>query len=472
MTDINMETSEAVDNDVNSKACLGTTEDRNFLASMVHRFARDDLKSDGDGVEAAIRMCVHTVPAWKRWVYAILTCGLWVFMRPPDDTGVLILTKKGRMITYGKKQQADPNSVGGFLFQTLLMFFALALVITLIGAAQGSGAEIFALMDEVNYQRACWTTLSIAALLLVLYLYSHRPRLDCGSSYRQHFAVSDLCAAVYAREDYGGFCGRRKRGELKLAFTKYYPDEVSLATGLPPTAPNANCIGPVAALPVAMAGESASVLQEKSRSAQEQARGGGPKLLLGSRTATLLGILGTLGALYEYLSMLSYAVHLTPICTTKRKGCSWKVENTKFHGKKSFAEGTLAPSNPEDAGCMEGRHFCDFYWRHTDFCSPDQAEYQQASAAVECEQLPVLFALLEEVPLYSSAIESIDVKYVTHTSGVVPTVSSPRYFRGGDSVVPKGMELKRIGSAHSEVNGLLSKHLPIDFKQDRADAGV
>ncbi|CAE7455343.1 unnamed protein product [Symbiodinium natans] len=60
MTDINMETSEAVDNDVNSKACLGTTEDRNFLASMVHRFARDDLKSDGDGVEAAIRMCVHT----------------------------------------------------------------------------------------------------------------------------------------------------------------------------------------------------------------------------------------------------------------------------------------------------------------------------------------------------------------------------------------------------------------------------
>ena len=36
---------------------------RTFLASMVHRFARDDLKSDGDGVEAAIRMHIHTAAA-------------------------------------------------------------------------------------------------------------------------------------------------------------------------------------------------------------------------------------------------------------------------------------------------------------------------------------------------------------------------------------------------------------------------
>ncbi|OLP81812.1 hypothetical protein AK812_SmicGene37599 [Symbiodinium microadriaticum] len=436
MTDADMETPEDFDEE-RSKACLGTLEDRAFLASMVHRFARDDLKSDGDGVEAAIRMHIHTVAVWKKWVYAILTCGAWVFLRPPDDTGVLILTKKGRLITYGKKQQADPNSVGGFLFQALMLFFALALAITLIGAAQGSGAEIFSLMDEVNYQMACWITLIIAALLFALYLFSHRPRLDCGSSYRQHFAVSDLCAAVYAREDYGGFCGRRKRGELKLEFTKYYPDEVS---------------------------DSASVLQEKSRAAEEQAKGGGPKHLLGSRTATLLGVLGTLGALYEYLAMLNFSVHLTPVCTTKRKGCSWKVDNDQFYGKKAYAEGALVPSDPESANCVDGQRFCDYYWRHSDYCSPDQAEYQQASAAVECEQLPTLFNLLKEVPLYASVAKSKDVKYVTPDSGIIPTVSSPRFFRGGDSVIPKGMELRKVGSL-TEVNALLAKHLPIDFEQ-------
>lgn len=34
----------------------------------------------------------------------------------------------------------------------------------------------------------------------------------------------------------------------------------------------------------------------------------------GPRTATFLAVLGTLGALYEYLAMLNYSVHLTPVC--------------------------------------------------------------------------------------------------------------------------------------------------------------
>ncbi|CAE7678855.1 unnamed protein product [Symbiodinium pilosum] len=79
-TDIDIETNEEFDAE-RMKACLGTMEDRTFLAGMLHRFARDDLKSDGDAVEAAIRMHIHTVPLWKKWVYAILTCGVWVFLR-------------------------------------------------------------------------------------------------------------------------------------------------------------------------------------------------------------------------------------------------------------------------------------------------------------------------------------------------------------------------------------------------------
>lgn len=128
---------------------------------------------------------------------------------------------------------------------------------------------------------------------------------DCGSSYRQHFAVTDLCAAIYAREDQGGCCARRKSGKMKLSFTKYFPaaqrayfdpfratregetgrkraseagseDEVSLATGLPNSAPNANSVGPCSVLPSAMAGDSAALLQEKSHQAEEKARKGLP----------------------------------------------------------------------------------------------------------------------------------------------------------------------------------------------------
>ena len=35
---------------------------------MVHRFARDDLKSDGDGVEAAIRMHIHTAAGLQKGI--------------------------------------------------------------------------------------------------------------------------------------------------------------------------------------------------------------------------------------------------------------------------------------------------------------------------------------------------------------------------------------------------------------------
>ena len=78
---------------------------------------------------------------------------------------------------------------------------------------------------------------------------------------------------------------------------------------------------------------------------------------------SLSKVLGTLGALYEYLAMLNFSVHLTPVCTctpqllvmrcrlaatefarraptrTKRKGCSWKVDNDQHPGLKE----TLCP---------------------------------------------------------------------------------------------------------------------------------
>ena len=46
---------------------------RSYLASMVRRFARDDLADEGDGVQAAIRMHIQTVAMWKKWLYCVLT---------------------------------------------------------------------------------------------------------------------------------------------------------------------------------------------------------------------------------------------------------------------------------------------------------------------------------------------------------------------------------------------------------------
>lgn len=468
LKDLDLDSGE--EDQVEVPGCLGTKEDRTYLAGMLRRFARDDLADRGDGVEAAVRMHVQTVPMWKKWLYCFATCGLWIFLRPHDDTGVLILTKKGRVITYGKSQQAHPNSVGGFLFKTLLIALVFCLAVTLFNISlQGSGVQVLYWMDQIDFRSACIVTGVVALLLLALYLYSNRPRPDCGSSYRQHFAVNDLCAAVYAREDVGGCCARRKSDKLKLCFTKFYPDEVSFATGLPPSAPNANTVGPVAALPSAMAGDSAAILQEKSRNAEEQIRQSGGASAIGQRTATFLAILSTLAALYDYLSMLNYSVHLTPVCLFKVKGCSWKIPNSKFHGKKSRIEGALLPWDPAAANCDSDNNFCDFYLQPSDFCSPENREYVKESVTLTCEKLPSFFESLKPEHLFEGGISKQDVKYVVQKGFDVEGVPTPRNPFGGNVHIMTGLVLKRIGSHGSYANAQLAKRLKIDFKQVQAE---
>lgn len=77
---------------------------------------------------------------------------------------------------------------------------------------------------------------------------------------------------------------KAKRSEkgLRRLVPSRAEDEVSLATGLPNSAPNANSVGPCSVLPSAMAGDSAALLQEKSHQAEEKARKG-----LGSRGRAL-----------------------------------------------------------------------------------------------------------------------------------------------------------------------------------------
>eukprot|EP00913_Durusdinium_trenchii_P002210 g2042.t1 len=69
----------------NVEGCLGTKEDRAYLGAMVKRFAKDDLADAGDGVQAAVRMHIQTVSQWKKWIYCIFTCGLWIFFRSSPD---------------------------------------------------------------------------------------------------------------------------------------------------------------------------------------------------------------------------------------------------------------------------------------------------------------------------------------------------------------------------------------------------
>eukprot|EP00434_Breviolum_minutum_P020828 symbB.v1.2.018374.t1/scaffold1462.1/size117239/7 len=448
------------------EGCLGTKADRTFLAGMLRRFARDDLADKGDGVEAAVRMHIQTVPMWKKWVYCLATCGLWMLFRPHDDTGVLILTKKGRVITYGKSQQAHPNSVGGFLFKTLMIALVLCIAVTLFSIGlQGSGLEVFYWMDQIDFRSACIVTGVVGGLLLILYFYSNRPRPDCGSSYRQHFAVKDLCAAVYARED--GL--RRKSGKLKLSFTKFFPDEVSFATGLPPGAPNANTVGPCLVLPSAMAGDSAAILQEQSHKAEEQIRNSGGASAIGQRTATFLALLGTLGALYDYLSMLNYSVHLTPVCLFKVKGCSWKVQNSKFRGKKRRIEGALIPWDPQAANCDSDNNFCDFYLQPSDFCSPENREYVKEALTLTCEKLPTFLDSLRPEHLFDAGISTQDVKYVVQDAFDIEAMPTPRNPFGGRVHIMQGLVLKRIGDRSSWANTQLAKRQLINFDQVQAE---
>ncbi|CAJ1393535.1 unnamed protein product [Effrenium voratum] len=453
-----------------AEGCLGTAEDRVYLAGMLKRFARDDLADDGDAVEAAIRMHISTVSMVKKWFYCILTCGCWIFFRPHDDTGVLILTKKGRVITYGKRQQADPTSVGGFLFKILLIALVICFGVMVFSLTiAGSGMEGLFWLDSIDFRTVGFVTLTVALVLLLLYLYSHRPRPDCGTSYRQHFAVNDLCAGVYAREDYGGCCGRRKSGRLKLAFTKFFPDEVSLARDLPRSAPNCNAVGPCAALPTAMAGDSAAVLQEQSRQAEEKIKHGGGATGIGHKTATFLAVLGTLGALYEYLAMLNHSVSLTPSCMFKVKGCSWKVDNTAFLGKIARVEGTLLPSDPLAANCDPNNNYCDHFWQSSSFCSPELGSYVKAMVALPCEELPVLFDILKPEHVFAHGVASQDVKYVVQDGAMVMAIPTPRNPMGGRYHVKPGLVLKSIGASDSETNALLAQRGAVDFDQVMAE---
>eukprot|EP00913_Durusdinium_trenchii_P013050 g12250.t1 len=280
----------------------------------------------------------------------------------------------------------------------------------------------------------------VAVVLLLLYFYSHRPRPDCGSSYRQHFAVNDLCAAVYARQELSAARSNMCRG---------------LATGLPPDAPNCNTVGPCMALPVAMAGDSAAVLQEKSHQAEEQIRQSGGASAIGqrrlrgvcggswlelfgneelriaicpyfTRTATFLAVLGTLGALYEYLSMFDYSVHLTPVCLFKAKGCSWKVENNAYNGKRNRIQGTLLPSDPIKANCDADNNYCDHYWQASDFCSVEKREYVRESLTLPCDGLDEFFENIKPEHLFSGGIAQRDVKYVVQEDFDALTVPTPR----------------------------------------------
>lgn len=447
---------------------LGTEEDKAFLSGMMERFARDDLKQDDDALEAAIRMQIQTVTAFNKCIFTVLSCGLWMLYHPPEDTSVCILTKKGRLIVYGKKQASNPNRVGGFVVRVAGFTLLCAIVCVLYQLlASNGGIPLDDLIQFVDGDKVMRIAGTICAILGMLWLFSQRPRPDCGSSYRQHFEVRDICCAVYAREDFGGCFGRRKAGHLRLCFSRIYPDETSLGSGLPTSSPHTGAVGPCLALPAAMAGEKAEVLREEAHAEEEKAnRSPEMRSVIGPKTATVLAILATLGAMHEYLTMMTDAIHERQICTEKVKGCSWRVDNSPFLGKLARVEDGLVPKDPQAANCTSSNSYCDVFWRPLDFCMPDTARKGRASFQISCDKLPKVFNALSKTKVDVMHRSNANVKYVVSEPVYVDVVPSASYPYGHSKLVEKGMVLTAItGNVPDQIPQSVASQLSINFTQ-------
>ena len=80
-------------------------------------------------------------------------------------------------------------------------------------------------------------------------MWAQRPRRDCGTTFRQHFEVQELCVGSYVRVDEGRrlsqLCARRRLGHLQLCFSRRYPKPELLAERLPPGAPGCLNVQPL-----------------------------------------------------------------------------------------------------------------------------------------------------------------------------------------------------------------------------------
>ncbi|CAJ1429126.1 unnamed protein product, partial [Effrenium voratum] len=206
----------------------------------------------------------------------------------------------------------------------------------------------------------------VLVLLALLYCWAQRPRRDCGTSFRQHFEIQEMCVGTYVRVDEGRrlsqLCAQRRLGHLQLCFSRRYPRADLLWERLPPGAPGSGGVQPVEDLPSALAGETSEVQKEVLE--QE----GGINNAVLTRIAAILAVLSLIGAAYDYTSFLDKVRIDGQMCLNKVHGCNWRVENSRLLGKVKRAEGAYPPADYVEGGCNANGDYCNYFLRPTGHC--------------------------------------------------------------------------------------------------------
>ncbi|CAK9080676.1 unnamed protein product [Durusdinium trenchii] len=366
-------------------ALLGSRADKKALVQVLRRFSKDNLADESDKVVAAIRMQVKGVPPFRRLLNIVSTLGLWLLFQPREDSASLLLTKQGRFICWGRGQEAQPGAVRAYLGQVVC--FLLILFVLMLGA----WSFILRMQASFFVRGACLVFSILLLILLVSYCWAQRPRRDCGTTFRQHFDVQELCVGTYVRVDEGRrlsqLCARRRLGHLQLCFGRY-PKEELLAERLPPGAPGCAHVRPLLEPPPALAGDSHEVQKE----AIEQEGGLNSSFL--TRIAAILAVLSLVGAAYDYTSFLDKVRIDGQLCLFKVHGCNWRVENSRLLGKVKRAEGANPPASYAEGGCTADGDYCDYFLRPTTHCSEKGEAFTNDVTAIhvrlECKVLPDL----------------------------------------------------------------------------------
>lgn len=438
---------------------LGSDEDREALLGILERFRRDDLASEDDEVAAAVRMQVHQTTRVQHMCFSLLSCFLWLILRHREDQGYCLLTKKGRIISYGKGQEAQADLVWGYLERVLRNVLLLALACCLL-------ANHLSRMDLSNQTwLGLWVLAGVVFFLLAVYTYAQRPRSDCGATYRQHFEAYNLCAATYARVDSGrhlrACCARRRTGHLRLSFGRLYPDPEVLYAGLPAGTPDVGGVMPVRQLPSATAGERAMARKDELE-AEEAIRGRHKGM--SARFTSALAALGVIGAIYDYLSFLVVLDIESKVCQQKVPRCHWRVHNEQWMGQQSTIEGAFPPADAANSsGCNGYGEYCDTYYQPVTYCLANEREAKVVELKLRCKDIKELRQVLRVRTVGKSMGREL-VNYVAKRQMDFTSLPTATYPYERRLTLQRQMRLVVLGSEDSDWTEQLRRHERIDIE--------
>lgn len=447
---------------------LGSREDRTALRDVLRQFSRDDLADTGDDVVAAIRMQVHQVSAFQRRLRVVLSLGLYLLFQAPEGQGVMMLTRKGRVINAGMNSHSEARRVMAYFCRIL---FNLALIGSFVFLALVVGVRRFNLQAKL----VVIPTLLLAAVLICLCLYGARPRRDCGSDFRQQFNVADLCVASYSRVDTWSCCFRKRRGHLRLCFGKFYPDNIALHEGLPQGVPNIGCLVPAATMAPSKAGETSASDQQKhhERKTAQRAATGRSQEGLSPMTTCVLAFLGLVGGIYEAVAVFkSTKEYSDNVCVEKVKGCSWMVPNVM---QMSHVPGEANPpkdfQNPaHNFGCNSFGEFCTYYYRPITFCSvdPNINPGIEVEVKLTCSELDKVLGAVQKESERQGGRRKASVVYKVIREFSVQTMAVTGKPKGGQVSLFPGLKLVRIGSQTTSESRQLNHSEGVDFERLRS----